>query len=96
MTRQDERDVTLSERARVSLPLLALWSGFAAVVIATGAGVATYFGMSNRIDSIGQTVTSIEREIGKIADRVETGPSRREFDLVVERLRLVESKVRSD
>ncbi len=87
-------DVTLSENARVNLPLLAIWSGAVAVILATGGAVATYFGLRAQIGTIGQAVASIEKEIGKIADRVDAGPTRREFDLALERLRYLEAKAK--
>lgn len=87
-------EITLSENARVNLPVLAIWSGVVAVVLATGGAVATYFGLRSQIGSIGHAVASIEKEIGKIADRVEAGPTRREFDLALERLRYLEAKVK--
>lgn len=91
-----ESNVTLNEKARVNLPVIAISSGAVAVVLATAGAVGTYLGLRNQITTIGATVSAIEKEIGKIADRVETGPTRREFELLLERVRLVESKVRGE
>ena len=87
-------DPTLTEKARVNLPVTVVWS--CAVILGTiiAFGVGTYVGFKNDVVSIREDLAAMGVNIEKIANRVESGPSRREFELLLERLRYLEQKIK--
>lgn len=87
-------ETTITEKARISIPLVLWLSGIGSISLAACAVWGSYVAVTGEIESIRKDLGSIEKNIEKLVDRVETGPSRREFDLLVERLRLVETKLR--
>ncbi len=89
---EDTEGVTLNEKARVSIPV-ALIGGSALTLIGATAGiVGAWQSVRGEVREIRMTIEGMSKELSKIGDRVETQPTRREFEEVLTRLRSLEAR----
>lgn len=92
MAREDSSEITLTEKARVSIPA-ALIGGSALTIIGATAGiVGAWQSVRGEVREIRVTIEGMSKELSKIGDRVETQPTRREFEEVLTRIRSLEAR----
>lgn len=88
----DSDGVVLNEKARVSIPV-ALIVGAALTIIGATAGiVGAWQSVRGEVREIRMTIEGMSKELSKIGDRVETQPTRREFEEAIARIRALEAK----
>lgn len=87
-----EQEVVITEKARASLPVALMVSCTGAIVLATAGLVYSWSTMQFEVKEIRVTIDMMAKELHKIGDKVESQPTRREWDEVLARLRALESK----
>lgn len=100
---ESEEVTTISKTTEARLPIIVMATGIVAISSVAFFAARTWSALEHKIDtvgsnvevrmeSLGKTINSMQGDLGKIADRVDTGPTRREFELAMERIRLLEAK----
>ena len=88
----DSGDVTINEKARFNLPIALILGSALTVIGATGGIVGAWQSVRGEVREIRMTIEGMSKELSKIGDRVETQPTRREFEEVLTRLRSLEAR----
>lgn len=91
-------DVTLTENSGYQLSARTVWGGVSAICITIVSAICALWLRADKQDAQGAQVVmalkGLEGQVGKALELIDDRPSRREWDSAMERIRMLEARVK--